>query len=282
MFTVSPLINFTPYINSIYQIIVKQMIVVMIVALVVGVYLFKFRNIRMGGFGKGIYIILILCTIYSTKYCIDIYGNPFSEFKLDDINYYKSGGKTSYYELDLSNKTNISKCMLYTPTSYNDGKCIIYINDKDADENLEDILFYRDIVIDHGDSFMILSIDISKEHEAIKKIESIVKILKEDDTIKEAILMGTDDSGELSIDAATLNKSDIDGVIALYPCIDKMKKISAPVLLIQDDHLVKEDKSISVVELPGCNHFYNDVFISTSIIGDKIKKEMTHWMSTEL
>lgn len=269
-------------INTIYQSIVKQMTIGIILVVAASGYFLIANKILIGYFGKGVYILLILCVLSGIKYCFDIYSIPIIGDDINDTYIYKSKTKTSYYELDLSDKTSINQCILYTPTSSNDGTCIIYINDKREDENLNSILFYRDIVINEGNSFMILGIDTKDVKDAIKKIDETIEVLRKEEILSEAILMGEEKGGEVSLLTAISDSSSINGVVALYPNVKLDKKINIPVLLIQNNNSVNISKELSYINLPGDSDEFNDIFISTSIIGDKFEKEFKNWIKMDL
>lgn len=301
--TMSPWINFDSNINSIYQSIVKQMTIgIAFILLISGYYLIS-RKIIISVFGKLIYVVLILCVVSGIKYCIDIYNAPTIGVNIQDLYVYRSRVKKSYYEIDLSSETNIKQSILFAPTSYDANsdydRCIVYINDTSKDIDLNSIYYYRDIVINEGVSFMILGIDSSNTKEAIKKIETTVETLKKDETITEAILMGEEKGADVSLLTSISNSDSINGVIALYPSENSNKynfsdkKVNIPVLLIQDmqsssmdDKLYKiiksVDKQISYIKLPGNNDKFNDMFIETSIIGDKFKEEFTNWIRMDI
>ncbi|MGL5347524.1 MAG: hypothetical protein ACRDA3_09230 [Peptostreptococcaceae bacterium] len=261
--TLSPFIHLSSSINNIYQSIAKQMATTIILSIIISAYYIVTRGIRINKFIKFTYLILILCTVSSIKYCIDIYDTPFLGIKLSDIILYRNRSKTSYYELDLSNKVKTSKCTLYTPTSSTDGKCVIYLNNKGEDISLNTVLFYKDIAIDEGNSFMILDINNNDINESIDSVEKTIEQLKEDNTIKEAILMVEEKNKEDNLLKEVLMSNSIDGVIELSTK-DKFK--------IKDIEI----KNMPILVLQG-----NDNFIRTSIIGDKFEKTFEEWISSD-
>ena len=261
--TLSPFINLNSSISNIYQTIAKQMATAIIISIIISVYYIVTRGIRINKFIKFTYLILTLCAVSSIKYCIDIYDTPLLGIKLSDIILYRNRSKTSYYELDLSNEVKASKCILYTPTSFTDGKCVIYLNDKEEDKNLKTVLFYKDIAIDQGNSFMILDIDNNNINESIDSVEKTIEQLKEDNTIKEAILMLEGTGKEYSLSKEVLVSNSIDGVIELSPR-DKFK--------IKDIEI----ENMPILVLQG-----NDNFIRTSIIGDKFEQTFEEWISAD-
>ena len=263
MLTLSPFIHLNSSINNIYQSIAKQMATAIILSIIISAYYIAKRGIRINNFMKLTYLILILCSVSSIKYCMDIYDKPFLGVKLSDIIFYKNRSKTSYYELDLSNEVKASKCILYTPTSFTDGKCVIYLNDKDEDINLNSVSFYKDIVIDEGNSFMILDINNNNINESIDSIEKTIEQLKKDDTIKEAILMVEEKSKGCNLSKEVIMSNTIDGVIELNPK-GKFK--------IRDIEIEK----MPILVLQG-----NDDFIRTSIIGDKFEQIFEEWISAD-
>lgn len=265
--TISPFIHLNSNIDSIYQSISKQMSLGIFLLLTISAYYINFRNIRVDSFFKVIYIALIICTISSIKYCIDIYDTPFLGFKISDLSFYKNEGKTSYYELDLSSEVKAKNCILYTPTSFNYGKCVVYINEKGKNVNLDNILFYRDITIDEGNSFMVLDINIESMKRDIDEIENIIEQLKKDETINEAILMVEDQGNDLSFLTEISKSNSINRVIELntegdfkIQNIDNIKGKDTPMLVLQG----------------------SDNFIRTSIIGDKFEQEFVNWMRSNL
>ena len=294
--TVLPLIPYDSYetlglgilLNS-YQAIIKQLVISLILISIVATYCIAKEHIYLDKVGRVLYISISLCILSGIIYCINIYCGYISIIDLDKLDYYKSNSKNSYYEMDLSQETNSKECMFYSPTLYYYENTVVYLNCDSENANSNKLLFYRDIFINKSKAFMVINIDDENksEEENAEYIIKVVKDLKAEYTIGKTVLMGEGKGADLAV--FTSSYGEVDGAIAIYPNEYKYtnkiqdNEIKSPILLVEGNDksyktVIKEDKNINYIQIPGSNNKFNDSFIRYSIIGDLFKKEFIKYL----
>lgn len=241
--------------------------------------------------------------------------NPLHEKVIDSKHLHK---KLAFQTYDFSSYKSAKQFILYTPSEgAHKETCLVYLNYEECSvhPNVKGALYLRDLALKEGYSFCIYGGNGKEETYLpgiVNDIQEALAFLKNKTSSSRFILCGKSSSAQLALLSAFSNTQpeteifssfplQVDGIIALYPIVDLSKHYidfnckDIPILLIHGSHdsqvpieptrkfyeiMSSRHKTIDYLELPFMEHAFDSLNVNHSVVGHKMKREITNWLYT--
>lgn len=239
--------------------------------------------------------------------------NPLHEKVIDSKHLHK---KLAFQTYDFSSYKSAKQFILYTPSEgAHKETCLVYLNYEECSvhPNVKGALYLRDLALKEGYSFCIYGGNGKEETYLpgiVNDIQEALAFLKNKTSSSRFILCGKSSSAQLALLSAFSDAQpeifapfplQVDGIIALYPIVDLSKHYTdfnckdIPILLIHGSHdsqvpieptrklyevMSSKHKTIDYLELPFMEHAFDSLNVNHSVVGHKMKREITNWLYT--
>lgn len=300
--------------KMLYMSFISTILLIYLVLLLAYSFVFlylSFKALPIDSFYFFSYLLLWLYTLAGFTYCDFIRHasvnnkslHPLHEKVIDYKHLHK---KSAFQTYDFSSYNSAKQFILYTPSEgAHKETCLVYLNYKEwsVHPNVKGALYLRDLALKEGYSFCIYGgKDTEEAHlpDTINDIQEALAFLENKTSPSRFILCGKSSGAYLALLSAFSN-TKVDGIIALYPLVDLSKHDSylnckdIPILLIHGSHdsqspiestrklyeaMSSRHKTIDYLELPFIEHAFDSLNVNHSIVGHKMKREITNWLYT--
>lgn len=297
-----------------YMSFISPILVIYLVLLLAYSFVFLYLSVNalpIDSFYFFSYLLLWLYTLAGFTYCDSIRHasvnnnslTPLHE-KVSDFRHLHQ--KLAFQTYDFSSYKSTKQFIFYTPSEgAHRETCLIYLNYRERSvlPNIKGALYFRDLALKEGYSFCIYGDRDMKETylpDTVNDIQETLAFLKNKTSSSRFILCGKSSGAHLAL-LSTLSNTNVDGIIALYPMVD-LSRLNTylnckdiPILLIHGNHdsqspieptrklyeaMSSKHKTIDYLELPFIEHAFDSLNVNHSVVGHKIKREITNWLYT--